>query len=187
MTPETLPKPHLLWAALALLVVLSGLCTVFALVTTALQAWEEQAQKQWPEVTARVESCGMQQGSFGHRQMYQIDCRITFAVGTDQNIANIYSTTVPSPNISQYPPNQIAPFERWVEEHPAGSELVVRYDPADHRKAVLVSNFMPRGGPRTPSNLKLLGVLGGSFLLLLVIALITRPESMRKTSMPQYR
>jgi hypothetical protein len=34
----------------------SGLCTIFASVVTAAQAWQDHAQKRWPEVTARVDS-----------------------------------------------------------------------------------------------------------------------------------
>jgi hypothetical protein len=44
---------------LGLLVVFSGLCTIFVLVATAAQAWQEHAQARWPEVTARVEKCGL--------------------------------------------------------------------------------------------------------------------------------
>ncbi|MGA8678094.1 MAG: hypothetical protein WB621_23000 [Candidatus Acidiferrales bacterium] len=63
-----------------------------------------------------------------------------------------------------------------MDEHPQGTPILVRYDPADHTKVVLVANYMPRGGPRTPSNVKLLEVCAGSFLVLLTIARITRPR-----------
>jgi hypothetical protein len=91
---------------------------------------------------------------------------------------NVYSSNVPSPNVWQYPPNQIGPFEEWVEEHPSATPIVVHYDPADHTKVVLVANYMPLGGPRTPNNVKLLEFVAGSFLVLLTIARITRPRSL---------
>jgi hypothetical protein len=37
-------------------------------------------------------------------------------------------------------------------------DVVVHYDPADHVKVALVATDMPLGGPRTPSNLKVLEV-----------------------------
>jgi hypothetical protein len=113
--------------------------------------------------------------SSGRRERFYIRCRVNYEVGAQQHAANIYSTNVPSPEIWQYPPNQIAPFEEWVNGHPPGTPIVVRYDPADHTKIVLVAANMPGGGPRTPNNVKLLEFLAGSFLVLLTISRITRP------------
>jgi hypothetical protein len=96
----------------------------------------------------------------------------------NQHATNIYSSNVPSPEIWQNPPNQIAPFEEWVNDHPQGTPIVVRYDPADHAKMVLVAANMPGGRARTPNNVKLLEFLAGSFLVLLTIARITRPRSL---------
>jgi hypothetical protein len=175
MTTEAAPKGQLMYLGLAVLVLLSGLCTIFASVVTAAQAWQEHAQARWPEVTARVDTCGLDQTSSGPRTYY-IHCRLSYAVGAEQNVANVYSTNVPSPQVWQYPPNQIAPFEKWVDAHPQGTPIVVRYDPANHKKVVLVATDMPRGGPRTPSNMKLLEFCAGSFLVLLTIARITRPR-----------
>jgi hypothetical protein len=175
MTTGTAPKGQLRWSGLAVLVVFSGLCTIFASVVTAAQAWQEQAQARWPEVTARVDTCDLDETSSGSRR-YRIRCRLSYAVGAEQNAANVYSTNVPPPEVWQYPPNQIAPFEEWVDAHPQGTPIVVRYDPANHKKVVLVATDMPRGGPRTPSNVKLLEVCAGSFLVLLTIARITQPR-----------
>lgn len=181
MTTKTAPKGGLMWLGLVLLVATSGLCTIFALVVTAAQASQEHAQARWPEVTARVDRCGLDQKSTGRRHGYHIHCRLSYALGAEENVANIYSRNVPSPEIWQYPPNQIAPFEEWVEQHTQGTPIVVRYDPADHKKVVLVSTSIPFGGPRTPSNIKLLEVFGGSFLALLTIARITRPRFLRQS------
>ena len=98
-------------------------------------------------------------------------------MGAEQNATNIYSNNVPAPEVQQYPPNQIAQFEEWVNEHPQGTPIVVRYDPADHKKIMLAANYLPRGGPRTPNNVKLLEVCAGSFFVLGTIALLTRPRS----------
>jgi hypothetical protein len=188
MTPGTVQKGPLLWLGLMVLVVLLGLCTTFALVATVAQAWQEHGQARWPEVTARVDTCGLIQSSTGRKHgWYYISCRLSYAVGAEQNATNIYSSKVPPADVQQYPPNQIRPFEEWVDQHPPGTPIVVHYDPAHHTKVVLVANYMPRGGPRTPNNVKLLEFLAGSFLVLGAIARITRPRSLRQgggSSMP---
>jgi len=178
MTTGTGPIGKLMWLGLTVLVAFSGLCTIFVSVATAAQAWQEHAQARWPEVTARVDECGLNRTSSGRREKFYIRCRLSYAVGAERNMTNVYSTNVPSPNIWRYPPNQIGPFEEWVDEHPPGTPIVVHYDPADHTKVVLVANYMPLGGPRTPNNVKLLEFLAGSFLVLLTIARITRPRSL---------
>ena len=165
---------------LMLLVVLFGMCAIFASVVTAGEAWREHARAQWPEVTASIDRCGLTRTSTGRNKFY-IRCQLSYAVGSERNVTNVYSRNVPSPNVWQYPPNQIGPFEKWVDEHPPGTPITVRYDPADHAKVVLMANYMPGGGLRTPSNVKLLEFLAGSFLVLLTIARITRPRSLRQS------
>ena len=187
MTTEMGPKGQLMWLGLMVLVALSGLCTIFVSVATAAQARQEHAQARWPEVTARVDRCSLDRTSSNGRRKFYIHGRLSYAVGAEQNATNIYSTNVPAPEIWQYPPNQIAPFEEWVDKHPQGAPIVVRYDPAEHTKVVLVATDMPQGGPRTPSNVKLLQVCAGSFLVLLTIARLTRPRSLGQngySSMP---
>ena len=187
MTTETAAKGQLMWLGLIVLVALSGLCTIFAAVVTAAQAWQEHAQARWPEVTAHVDRCGLDQTSSGRREKYYIHCRLSYAVGAEQNVASVYSSNVPSANVWQYPSNQIEPFAEWVGEHPPGTPIVVRYDPDKHTKVVLVANYMPWDGPRTPSNIKQLEVWAGSFLVLVTIARITRPQFLWKreySSMP---
>ena len=181
MTTETMPKGQLMRTGLGMLVLLSMLCTIFGSVVTVAEAWQEHAQARWPVVMARVDRCGLDQTSTGRRQMYYIHCRLSYAVGAEQNVANVFSSNAPSPEIWQYPPNQLAPLEEWVDEHPPGTPMAVHYDPARHTKAVLVATDMPRGGPRTSTNIKLLEVLAGSFLVLLTIARITRPRSLSQS------
>jgi Protein of unknown function (DUF3592) len=177
MTTETGPIGKLTWLGLMVLVVFSGLCMIFVLVATAAQAWQEHAQARWPEVTAHVDRCGLTRTSTNWGRKSYIQCRLSYAVGAEQDATNVFSAQFPSPEVWQSPPNQIAPFEEWVDQHPQGTPIVVRYDPAHHTKVILVTDYMPRGGPRTASNLKLLEVCAGSFLVLLTIARITRPRS----------
>jgi hypothetical protein len=124
-----------------------------------------------------VDTRGLTQASSGERERYYIRCRLIYEVGAEQNTATVYSVNVPSRAVWQYPPNQIAPLEDWVAEHPPGTPIVVHYNPAHHSKAVLVTTDMPRGGPQTPNNVKVLKLFAGSFVILLTIARITRPRS----------
>lgn len=171
-----------------MLVLFSGLCAIFVVMATAAQAWQEHAETQWPEVTSHVDMCGLTRTSTNwHRKMY-IQCRLSYEVGPEQHTTNVFSANFPAPEVWQNPPNQIVPFEEWLDEHPQGSPIVLRYDPANHRKVVLAADYMPRGGPRTESNLKLLEVCAGSFLALLALGRITRPRSpwqLVNSSMPQ--
>jgi hypothetical protein len=178
MTTEMGPKGKLMWLVLAVLVLFSGLCTIFVSVGTAAQAWQEHAQARWPEVTAHVDKCGLTRTSTNWGRKMYIQCRLAYAVGAEQDATSVFSAHFPSPEVWQDPPNQIAPFEEWVDEHPQGTPIIVRYDPVDQGKVVLVADYMPRGGPRTASNLKLLEVCVGSFLVLLTIARTTRPQSL---------
>jgi len=99
MTTGTKPKGQLMRLGLIMLVVLSGLCTIFVSVVTAAQAWQEHTRARWPEVTARVNRCGLEQTSSGRREKYYIHCRLSYVVGAEQNVTNIYSSNVPSPEI----------------------------------------------------------------------------------------
>jgi hypothetical protein len=177
MTTETPPKPPWTRLLLMFMVLFTGLCTIFALVVTTAVAWTEQAESQWPQATARVDTCDLTQTSGGDEERYYIRCRLIYEVGAEQNTATVFSVNAPSRAVWQYPPNQIGPLEDWVAEHPAGTPIVVHYDPAHNTKAVLVTTDMPRGGPRTPANVKMLKVCAGSFVVLLIIARITKPRS----------
>jgi Protein of unknown function (DUF3592) len=180
MTTESVPKTQLtLWGRVGLLGLFAGLCTIFALIVTLIEGWREHAQAQWPEAAAHIENCGLHQTSSGRRDSYYIDCRVGYVVGGDEFVTKVYSQSVPSREVWQYPPNQIGPLEDWVNEHPQGTRVTVHYDPRNPKKAVLVMTDMPLGGPRTPSNMKLLEIAGASCLVLLTIARIMRPRHER--------
>ena len=171
------PKGRLMLQGVAgLLGLFAGLCTIFALVVTVAEAWQEHAQAQWPQVMARVDRCYLHQTSTGQRNRYYIDCRLSYAAGAEQVVTHVYSATVPSREVWQYPPNQIGPLEDWVDRHPPGATMAARYDPAKHKKVVLAATDMPFGGPHTPNNLKLLGPAAAISVVLLTIARIARPR-----------
>jgi hypothetical protein len=174
-----LPK----WRGLILLLasflgLFAGLCTLFVLVVTAAQAWQEHAHAQWPEATAQVQRCGLD--IYAHKpEAYWIDGSVSYMVGGEEIVSHVHSRSTPAPRrvIWQHPPGQFEKLQQWVVAHPAGTPIAVHYDPANHYKAVLVATDMPLGGPRTPNNLKLLGIAAAGFVVLLVIAQITRPRS----------
>jgi hypothetical protein len=167
MSTETVPKTQLMRRMLGALVVFSGLCTVFALLVTAAQAWQAHAQERWPEVTADVDSCGLEPSS--GEDMYHIRCRLSYVVGGKQNVTTVHSIDV---GVWQYPRNQIGPLEQWIDEHPTGTPILVRYDPANHTQVVSTDKLV--GGPHTESNIKVFAVSVGSFVILLAIARIAR-------------
>lgn len=176
-TPTKVPQPQgCLYAILAVLVVFSALCSVFVGVITGFEARQEHVRQTWPEATAHVDSCGVKQGSFkAHRSLY-LHCRLLYSAGGETNAIYAYSASFPLPEAAQYPANQGQPFYDWLNAHPPGTPIAVRYNPADRSTGVIASEYMPRGGPRTPNNLKLLAVCAGSFVVLVALARIARPR-----------
>jgi hypothetical protein len=177
-TPEVSRARGLLFVCLVVLALLTGACTIFALVVTAAQAWQEHAEKSWPEVTAHVDTCRFERNSTRGRHKLYIACRFTYEVGAEQNAISIYSTCFPAPEVAAYPPNQQKPFEDWLDAHPPGTPIALRYDPANHKKAVISADFMPRGGPHTQNNIKLLTFFALSFIVLLSLTQLTRPRKL---------
>jgi hypothetical protein len=154
----------------------AALCTVFALVVTAAQAWKEHAQAQWPQAMAHVQRCGLD--IYIHKpESYWIDCSLSYTVRGEELTSHVHSRTTPAPRrvIWEYPAGQFERLQGWVDEHPEGTPIAVHYDPANHKKAVLVSTDMPGGGPQTPNNLKLLGFFAVLSAVLLGIARLVRP------------
>ena len=186
MTTERVRKSQLLWLGLVVLSLFTGLCSIFVLIATLAQGWQEHAQAQWPEASALVQRCGVDIYTHKPKQRYWIDCRIRYLVGGEEIVTVVHSRSTPAPRrvISQHPAMQFGLMQEWVDGHSPGTPIAVHYDPADHRKAVVVATDMPLGGPRTPDNLKLLGVAAGSCALLLAIARITRSSS---GGLAQYR
>jgi hypothetical protein len=148
---------------LTLLGCFAGLCTLFALVATAITAWHEHLQSQWPEAAARIERCTVDPISFGRRDRYYIDCRLSFRVGIDEIAAEVDSRTTTTPE---------PVFDTWIAAHPQGTPLAVRYHPAHPAQVVAVDTDMPNYGPTTPQNLKALGAAAAVCVLLLTIAAV---------------
>jgi hypothetical protein len=105
---------------------------------------------------------------------------LSYTVGSEQNVTSIISMNAPAREVWQYPPNQIEPLEKWLDAHPPGTPILVRYDPARHTRVVTTDRLV--GGPHTQGNVRLLEVGAGSFVILLTIMLITRRHQSRADS-----
>jgi Protein of unknown function (DUF3592) len=149
----------------------TGLCTLFALVVTAAQAWQEHTESQWPETTAQVQRCGLELYSRKYRK-YWIECSLQYQVHGQEIATRVHAldATDPSRVIWESSPGGFARMQEWVDEHPQGTTIKVHYDPGHPQKALIFENGMPLGGPRTPDNLKLLGIFAVSCVVMVAIA-----------------
>jgi uncharacterized protein DUF3592 len=184
MTIRQPPKSQLTAQRLVgLMVLFAGLCTAFVFVVSVAEAWREHTQARWPQATARIQQCSVQ-----HRQWFRgnrpreslyIGCRISYLIRAEEIVTRIQSRSVtPGEKVFwQYPPVHAGLLEAWVYEHPSGSTIVVHYDPADHKNAVLANANMPYSGSRTPNNLKLLTIATIAWAVLLTTARMLRPTS----------
>jgi L-rhamnose mutarotase len=145
----------------------AGLCSVLALVVSAAEGWREHTQQSWPEVTARIQRCSVDQyypyRRSNRRISFWIRCRIAYQSGSEEIATRINSHTA-------FTDTDVAIMQQWVAEHPPDSSIVVRYDPANHGKAVLMETDMPFAGPRTPNNLQVLLMAAVACVVLLTIA-----------------
>jgi hypothetical protein len=176
---QNLPK----WRRLVLLLagffgLSTGLCAVFLLVVTVALAWQDHVHAEWPEATAEVQGCGLDPYP-PDPKYYRIDCNVSYIIRGEEIISHVYSRTTPDPRriIWEYPTPKFDTMQEWVDAHPKGTRIVVRYDPVGHRKAVLVATDMPLGGTQTQGSLWLMEVAAASCVVLLTIARIMRPRS----------
>jgi hypothetical protein len=155
----------------------AGLCTVFALVVTSAQAWQEHVQAQWPEATAQVQHCALEIHTYQPKKNYWINCNVSYEVHGDEVLSRVHSLSTPAPElvVVEYPAGQFSRMQEWVDAHPPGTLIRVHYNPANHADAVLIETDMPRGGPQTANNLKLLGFLAAACSVLMIVARIARP------------
>jgi hypothetical protein len=164
----------LVWGVILLFGVFLGLCSIFALVTTAAGAWYEHVEMSWPQTPAVIKQCragrSFPNGGGTRANPWLIECRIAYAVNGTPIETEIDSATTLSSEV-------FASMSDWVELHKSGATLVVRYDPANHSKVVLTATDMPIGGPRTPGNLQTLLYFAFACAIFLVVAGITRPSA----------
>jgi hypothetical protein len=156
----------------------TGLCSVFLLVVTAVLAWQDHTHAQWPEATAQIQRCDLDLYP-PDPNYYRIDCSVSYTVRGEEIISHVYSRTLLDPRriLWEYPTPQFERLQEWVDAHPKGTPIAVHYDPASHRKAVLIVTDMPLGGTQIPGCLRLLEVAAAICVVLLTIVRILRPRS----------
>jgi hypothetical protein len=174
---------RLLLVAMAILALFAALCTVFAGVVTAVELWRTHVQAQWPTAAGTVDTCDITYPSTGSRRKRQyIRCRFSYSTESGPATATLTSAYFPTADVPQYPANQQQPFVDWVNDHLPGTHVALRYNPEDHRQIILANNYMPRGGPHTQDNLKLLATFAGIFVVAMVMARVLRPRDAARAS-----
>lgn len=139
-----------LGGVMMLLGVFAGLCAVFALVVTAGEAWGEHVQQSWPVATATLRRCNVDRYKSMHNEVtWRIICNVSYFAQGDETAARVTSH-------SAFAGADVQAMTDWVNQHQPGSSISVRYDPANHRKALALPTDMPFSGPRTPHNVVLL-------------------------------
>jgi hypothetical protein len=127
---------------------------------------------------SECEKCGLTRTSIRKRNGYYIRCGLSYTIGFEHAVANVRSEPFPAFRCRNTIPIRLDHSKRGSIKHPPGTPIPIRYEPANHSRILLASDFMPpRGRPKTPNNLKLLAAGAASFLLVLTIARLTRPPS----------
>ena len=159
-----------------------GLCALFAAVVTAVEGWQERTRARWPEVSARVERCDRATYLQKRRtRSYYVKCSIRYRVGGEELVSRVSSRSTPAPDRVIWQPEPVFDeMQEWVNRHPPGTPIAVHYDPANPRSAALVATDLPLGGPRTPDNLKLLGMATTGSVVLLAIGWMVWPRARRR-------
>jgi hypothetical protein len=173
-------RRHPRWAGIILLFgCFVALCALFALVVTAGVAWQEHRETQWPEATATIQQCSVERAS-SRSSANIIECRVRYVVGDKAVLSRVHSMSSPSPEkvFWEFPRGKTQEmFEKmqdWVEAHPPGTTIALRYHPDRHAKTALVATDMPLGGPQTPTNIKTTEGVAGLSAVLLVIGTLAR-------------
>jgi hypothetical protein len=150
----------------------TGLCWAMTVVVAAADGWQEFARSRWPRASAVIEQCGVDlryfDGPNSDDPTWWLECKIRFRVG-----ARDVETTIHSGHQSRPARGYPEPMIHWVDAHPPGGAIVVRYDPADLR-AEPVRNYLPNGEPRTPTDLRWLLGFSIAFPVCLAMTRISR-------------
>ncbi|MGA7930145.1 MAG: DUF3592 domain-containing protein [Candidatus Sulfotelmatobacter sp.] len=183
MEPTTIPgetKRPPIWTFILLFFgCFAALCALFSLIVTAGVAWQEYREVRWPEATATIQRCRVERAS-NRSGSNIIDCRIGYVVDGETLKSHVNSTSWPAPEkvVWEFHPGQAQEMfdtmQGWVEAHPPGTTIAVRYDPASHAKAVLVTTDMPLGGSRTPRNVRTTEGAAALCAAMLIIAILAR-------------
>jgi len=159
----------------------AALCTIFAFVVTAAEAWREHAQLSWPSATATIQRCAVdtyvrsRNGNSSTRS--RIACDIQYVVNDNDIQARLHSASAASNS-------DVSLMRRWVGQHARGTDVAIHYDPANSKNAVLTETDMPFAGPHTPNNLKLLAIAVVAFVVFYSLARILQRRQTSASAVP---
>jgi len=154
-----------------------AVCTAFAALITATEAWQEHVQARWPAATAQIKSCKVDFAYSEEKHAYIVCFIQVFAERqTIETMVTSRKARAPDEVLFQWPKHQVGEMEMqsWVDNHPQGTSIQVHYDLAKAAKVVLVNADMPLGDARTPGNLRILGIFSAISAPILALGLIVR-------------
>jgi hypothetical protein len=135
------------------------LCAVFALIVTLVEWWSEHGQATWPKATATLLEREVEEiGNPGEGSVWVLRCRVTFPA-LDASVRS-WVRSRGSRSITDH-----ARMVDWVNEHAGGSPIPIRWDPRNPERVIFNSDDVPLGGPRAPSDARLVALAGGFGLL----------------------
>ena len=165
---------HLTRGIVTLLGIFAGLCTVFALLVSVGEAWQQHVRQSWPETTATIKSCDVGpyvtwRKNAGASQV--IDCRIHYVIDDKVIETRLLSRSAVAASVIQQ-------MVDWANDHAPGSSIAIRYDPQKYNRAIpAITTDMPYGGSTTPNNLRVVRMFSILCVVLLAISWMLRPRT----------
>lgn len=133
--------------------------TLFMIVKTATDTFQESKQAKWPRAVATITQQVVRKYS-GRHDVWRIESEVRYSVDGEKLTSNIQS------RVGGF--TELKAMRSWASQHQPGTSLPVRYDPQHHNTVVPDAGDMPESGPQVPDDL--VTVL---LFLLLSIALVT--------------
>lgn len=147
---------------------LMGLFALFAFIAAALDWRDEIAQSGWPLVSAVIDRGDVTvTRSAQSNGSVSTASRIRYVVRYQADGQNQSATLT---SRSAYSDADTAKLRGWAAQHPRGSHIDIRYDPAQPDRAVFASADVPNTGPQTGNDLLLSMAFAVACVGLLVLA-----------------
>jgi hypothetical protein len=147
---------------------LMGLFAIFALIAAAVDWREEIAQSGWPLVSAVIDRGDVTvtrsaQSNGSVSTASRIRYVVRYQADGQNQIATLTSRSV-------YSDADAAKLRGWAGQHRRGSQIEIRYDPAQPDRAAFASADVPTTGPQTGKDLLLSMAFAIACVGLLVLA-----------------
>jgi len=123
------------------------LCALAMIIATIGDAYKEYKHAQWPRVSATITRQTIRHFMNGRNEAWRIESEVRYTIEGLEMTANVSS------GIGNVLDEKA--MLRWAAQHPAGTSLVVRYDPGHHGTVVPdTAGDMPKSGPQAPDDMK---------------------------------